>query len=184
MTKRIIQIALSIGIIVMAYLLFESIAKPIRFKAEKEKRYAVVIDRLKDIRTLQVAYKDVYGNFTESFDTLIHFVKFDSLPLIKAIGFVPDTLTEEKAVEMGLVTRETIKISVSDSLFKKNYSIDSIAYVPFTKSKFKMGIGEIETGSKIKVKVFEVVDTEPFDASQILKVGSLTEANGNAGNWE
>jgi hypothetical protein len=184
MTKKIVQIALALGIIVMGYFLYESIAKPIRFKAEKEKRYAIVIDKLKDIRTLQIAYKDVNGNFTASFDSLIHFVKFDSLPLIRAIGDVPDTLTEEQAIAKGLVTRETVKISVLDSLFKKNYSIDSIAYVPFTKSKFKMGIGEIETGSKIKVKVFEVIDTEPFDPNQILQVGSLTEANNNAGNWE
>ena len=72
-------------------------------------------------------------------------IKNDSMPVIKAIGFVPDTLTEAKAVELGIVTRDTLLISVRDTLFPKNYSVDSLRYVPTSDGKeFDMNAGEIE----------------------------------------
>jgi hypothetical protein len=40
------------------------------------------------------------------------------------------------------------------------------------------------TGSGVNVKVFEAYDSQPFDKWDTLKVGSLTEANNGAGNWE
>ncbi|HBF87043.1 MAG TPA: hypothetical protein DDX39_00265 [Bacteroidales bacterium] len=189
--KKVIQITMILAIAALSYFLYESIAKPIRFAEEKARRYEQVIQRLKDIRTAQIVYKDVYGNFTASFDTLIKFIKNDSLPLIRAIGEVPDTLTEAKAVELGLVIRDTIRINVYDSLIRmedvalgKKYALDSIRFVPFTSSEFQMAIGEIETGSKVKVKVFEVFDTAPFDPEDVMQVGSLVEATNHAGNWE
>ena len=176
--KKVIQIVLVLAILALTYFLYESIAEPIRFNKEKKRRYEHVIQRLKDIRTCQIAYKDVYGDYTDSFDTLINFVRHDSLPLIRAIGDVPDTLTEAKAVEMGIVIRDTIKINVYDSLIRmedvalgNKYPLDSLRRVPFANADFKLGKGEIETGSKVKVKVFEAVDTAPFDPEEDLQEG-------------
>ena len=90
--KKVIQILLAVLIIVMAYLLVESIMKPIRFKKEQEHRYAVVIQNLKDIRKAQLAYKDVYGQFTGSLDTLTNFVKYDSLKIIYKKGEIPEEM--------------------------------------------------------------------------------------------
>ena len=184
MTKRIIQVVLTVAIIGLLYFCYESIATPIRFQKEKARRYNQVIERLKDIRKAQLAYNEKYGLYTASFDTLINFVKNDSLPIVMAIGNVPDTLTEEQAVKMNLVTRDTILISVIDTLFGKAYPVDSIKYVPFTNGAiFKMAVGEVQTGSGVAVKVFEAKDSKPFDPSQVMAVGSLTEAT-TAGNWE
>lgn len=67
-----------------------------------------------------------------------------------------------------------------------------------------MGAGEVETGSQIKVKVFEAYALyddlfNGMDRQEVInykderykitkfdgvKVGSLTEANNNVGNWE
>lgn len=182
--KIVIQSVLVIAVIVLGYFLYESIAKPIRFEDEKNRRYAKVIERLKDIRTAQIAFKDVYGRYTGSFDTLVSFLKNDSMPVVRAIGTVPDTLTEKQALEMNLITRDTIRIPVLDTLFGQKYPVDSIRFVPFTSSQFNLKAGEIETGSKVVVKVFEAVDAAPFDPKKILQVGSVTEANNNAGNWE
>lgn len=179
-----IQSALIIAVLVLGYFLYESIAEPIRFEKEKTKRYAKVIDRLKDIRTAQIAFKDVYGRYTGDFDTLISFLKNDSLPVVRAIGNVPDTMTEKQALELKLIIRDTIRIPVLDTLFGSKYPVDSIRIVPFTNTPFKMKAGEIETGSKVVVKVFEAVDAAPFDPAKVLQVGSVTEANNNAGNWE
>ncbi len=179
--KTIIQIILGIAILILAYFIVESIAKPIRYEKEKAKRYAKVIERLKDIRTAQLAYKSVYGEFSGDFDKLIDFVKNDSFPVIKQIGDIEDSL----AVARGEVIRDTIKLSVLDSLFRKKYPIDSLRFVPFTDdAEFILGASEIVTGSKVKVKVFEAIDSKPYDPSHVLKVGSLTEATNNTGNWE
>lgn len=183
--KLAIQSILIIAVLVLGYFLYESIATPIRFEKEKTKRYAKVIDRLKDIRNAQIAFKDVYGRYTGDFDTLISFLKNDSLPVVRAIGNVPDTMTEKQALELKLIIRDTIRIPVRDTLcVVYNYPIDSIRFVPFTSTPFKMKAGEIETGSKVVVKVFEAVDAAPFDPTKVLQVGSVTEANNNAGNWE
>jgi uncharacterized membrane protein len=48
--KTVIQILLAIAIVVLGYLLVDSINQPIRFKAEQAKRYDKTIQRLKEIR--------------------------------------------------------------------------------------------------------------------------------------
>jgi len=203
--KIIIQIVLAIGIIALGYFTYESIAKPIRFNTEKDIRYKATIRKLKNIRTAQIAYKDVKGAYTASFDSLINFVKNDSLPVIRSIGQIPDhlldSLTVAMAVEEGIITRDTIMISVLDSIFPDNYPIDSIKYVPYTDNKeFELGTNEVETSSKVKVKVFEasvtnkvllqgmderlIINLTSGDKFPGLKVGDLNVANNNAGNWE
>lgn len=203
--KKLIQLALVVLVVVLGVLLVRSIMEPINFKKEQTYRYGVVVQKLKDIRTAQLAYKDVYGRFTGSFDTLTTFVKTDSLPLIFKKGEIPEEflgqITEREAIEKGMIIRDTIRVAVLDSLFGVEYPIDSLSYIPFSDGKkFKMAEGEIITGSKLKVKVFEAKAPSKFilnglDEQAIinfndgwdykgLKVGSLEEANNAAGNWE
>jgi len=77
--KAVINILLTAVIIILAYLLYESIMDPIRFNKEKDKRETAIKERLIDIRSAQVLYRSKYGRYTGSFDTLINFIKFDSL---------------------------------------------------------------------------------------------------------
>lgn len=199
--KTVYQILLLIAIVVLSYLVFESIMNPIRFNNEKDKRYAKTINRLKDIRTAQLAFRSEHNKFTGSFDTLINFVKYDSFRVVRQIGSMDDSL----AVAKGLVRRDTVKISILDSLFKKGYSVDSLRFVPFTGgAEFEMGAGDLKTGSGLTIKVFEAkvhndVLLKGLDRQLVvnendlrkklerfpgLQVGSLTEATNNAGNWE
>ncbi len=207
--RTAIRVILFIVIIVLGYYLYESIMEPIRFNREKDKREKAAIERLKDIRKAEVAYKHKYGKFTGSFDTLIHFVKYDSMPVIRAIGSIPDSLygviTDEEAIKRGIIIRDTSYVPILDTLFGKNFPIDSIRYVPYCDTaQFFLGAGQIETGSKVKVQVFEAhvlndvllhglnkqliinynAEREKIVGYPGLKVGSLTEATNNAGNWE
>ena len=211
--KTVIQIVLIIAIVALSYLLWKSINKPIEFNREKARREDATIQRLKDIRTAQLAFKSEYNNFTGDFDSLITFLKEGSFSVVKAIGSVPDSMIEEmgrakaeaQALKDGLISRDTIRLSVKDSLFHAGYPIDSLSFVPYTKGvQFEMGAGEIETTSKVKVRVFEAkvpydILLEGLDRQLIinyeeeretitgypgLKVGSLVEATNNAGNWE
>jgi len=208
--KAVIQIVLLAVIIVLAYFLYESIMKPIRFNKERVVIENATIQRLKDIRSTQVAFKSEYNRYSGDFDSLITFVMEGTFSVVKAIGSIPDSLleagmTEREAVKQGLISRDTIRVSVLDSLFNPVYPIDSLKYVPFAGStQFELGAGWITTGSKVKVPVFEakvpyrilLTDLDPQlvinyteEREKItgypgLRVGSLTEATNNAGNWE
>ncbi len=196
--RYIVQVVLLGVIIVLAYLIYSGVMKPINFKKEKDLRYTKVVERLKDIRTAQVAYKSVHQQFTGSFDTLIHFVKHDSFPVEYAEGSLDDSI----AIAKGLVVRRTFYLPVRDSIFPDNFPVDSLRYIPFTSGlEFDLQAGEITTASKVTVKVFEA-SAKNFDIlngmnRQLiinlndlakdypgLRVGNIKEVNNNAGNWE
>jgi len=209
--RTVIQILLFIVAVVLAYLIYQSIQRPIDFDKAKEARYDVTIERLKDIRKAQLAYKDVYGRFTGSWDTLIDFVLHDSVRNVRKVGELTDSMieagiSEKKAIQMGLLIRDTIKESVLESVFGKGYDANQLRYVPVpdTQAEFHLGATVITTGSGIKVPVFEAkahnnTILKSLDEQLVinlndlartnekypgLKVGSLTEAINNAGNWE
>ncbi len=208
--KRVLQILLILVIVGLGYVLVESIMSPIRFDRNKEFRYERVIKRLKEIRNAQVLYKSVNGRYTAGFDTLINFVKEGQVPVVKAIGNIPEefidslksrTKAEQLALKLGLITRDTIRVYVMDSLFRNNPSgPDSMQFIPFSGGKkFSLGTADVKA-SGLLVNVFEssalnvdilrgldeqlivnLNDGKPFPG---LRVGSLTESNNNAGNWE
>jgi len=211
--KTAIQVVLAVAIIVLVYLLWESIQKPIRFNKEKDRIEDATIQRLKDIRTAQLAFRSEHGEFTGDFDSLITFLKTDSFSVVQAIGSVPDSMIEElgrkkaeqQALKEGLISRDTIRLSVMDSLFSASYPIDSLKFAPYTQGyQFELGAGKLQTGSKVAVRVFEAkvpydVLLSGLDRQLIinyketrekitgypgLRVGSLEEATNNAGNWE
>jgi hypothetical protein len=200
--KTIIQIVLGVIVVVLAYLLYDSLMEPIRFNKAVEHRKELVVQRLKDIRELQVAYKDRYGRFAGGFDTLINFYKFDSLKIVKQVGSWDDSI----AVAKKLVYSDTIKVAVKDSLLKTvaGFSIDSIAFVPLVGKPFQLQAISYMSISKVMIPLFEVsvhndVYLQGLDRQSIvnlndeqenmnrypgLKVGSITQPNNNAGNWE
>ena len=207
--KIVFQILLPVAILALGYYIYKGIETPIEFDKKKDYRYEIVKQNLIDIRNAQVFYKQVNGDYTDNFDSLITFVKTDTLTLIRAIGSLSDSLleagwTEERGIKEGIIIREPIKVAVLDTLFGKQYPIDSLRFIPFTNKEFEMATGEIETASKVKVKVFEakapfrdwlegldhqlivnlVDERKVNELYEGLKVGSIEEANNNAGNWE
>lgn len=174
----------------LAYADYASIQGPIEFNKKKEKRYKHVIQRLKDIREAELAFKSKYQRYTGNMDSLVDFVKNDSLLVILAIGERPDTMTTEAALEAGLISRDTSKVAVLDSLFKPTqedrahpFHADSLPFVPFTgKAKFILEAGTIERSS-VDVPVFMAKDSKPFDPKDVKQVGSMTDPKTN-GNWE
>ena len=68
--KKLFQIILAVAIVGLIYVIYVQISTPIRFDDEMKAKKAQVIDRIKDIRTAQRAFKSKYQHFTASFDTL------------------------------------------------------------------------------------------------------------------
>ena len=211
--RTIIQIILAIAIIILGYLVVESIMTPIRFNKDRALRERATINRMLQIREAQKAYKDVKINYTADFDTLLHFLRNDSFTIVRAIGEIPEELIDqtkdlrkarEIALKKGLIKREFTKVSVLDSLFGQNFNIDSLRYVPFTdKLEFQMEAGEYVSSSSLVIKVLEVfvpysILLNGLDEQLVvnyaeqrrkitnypgLKFGSLTEGT-LTGNWE
>ncbi|MBP5365788.1 MAG: hypothetical protein J6Y82_07675 [Bacteroidales bacterium] len=211
--NKIIKIVLHIvflgTIVFLAYLLYESIMEPIRFQEQYDKRKTAIVNRLKQIRDVQVAYKANYNKYTGSFDTLIDFAKNGNMKLVMMEGSLTDSLlkegwTEAKAIKAGIIKRDTVYVAIKDTLCK-DYNPDSLRFVPFTNNqKFEMGASAITTSSGLVIPVFEASVTNRVflkgldnqqrinmdkEAEQLgrfpgIKVGSLEEANNNAGNWE
>jgi len=202
--KILFKIVYPLIIVFFTWQLFVSIDKPIQFQKDKDVRYQAVVDRLVEIRAAQEAYEEKNGIFATNFDELIQFIMTDSFDVVFAEGNVPDSLTEAQAVELGIVTRDSSKISIRDSLFPSPYVLDSLRYVPLSNGVlFEMVADSIKTVSEVVVQVFEarVHDTiilRGLDRQEIinlraekrkleqyegLKVGSIEEPNNNAGNW-
>lgn len=194
--KTVIQVALAIVIVVLGYLIYDSIMEPVRFRQEVKERENEIIQRLKDIREIQRAHRSRYQRFTADLDSLVDFYKEDSLSVVRAIGTVPDSLTESEAIEMGIVERDTIYVAARDSLLRgANYPIDSLPYVPYGDGeRFRMDAGKIERGLT-EIPVFEASvdpviymdDLEDwrvyYTREEGLRVGSMMEAVLD-GNWE
>ena len=204
MKRTILHVVLIAGIIVLAYLVYNSVHKVTSFNSEEDYRIDVVSKKMKDIRRVQSAYKTKYNRYASTWDTLLTFMHKDSLPVVFKRGNVPDSLTEKKALKMGLVTRDTSYITVKDSLYnpdKVDYKSEQICLIPFSTNEgqepadtFKIDAGKIDRGN-IEVPVFEIVapktsylkglDEELVGREQSidLKLGSMEEATTD-GNWE
>ena len=198
--KTVIHVVLFAIVACLSYFIYSSIMEPIEFNRERDARYAKGIERLKNIRTAQNAYKVEYGTYTGDFDSLINFINTGKMRVIRMEVDDSDTNDLSKTI-----AKDTIFISIKDSLFK-NVNIDSLRFVPYTNGTklIEMAADMLETGSTVIIPVFEAkmnnVDLlkgldpqlltnfnyyrEEIVGFAGLKVGSISEANNNAGNWE
>lgn len=201
----------TIAIVLLLFLLVRSVMRPIRFNQIREAREKAIIERLKDIRTAQEAYRAAKGTYTGSFDTLINFLKTDSLPVVFRSGSLTDEMiaagitTEKEAARRGMIRRDTSYIPVRDSIFFSGYTADSLRYVPgMGNLEFRMLAGRVMTASRIEVNVFEASVLNDLFLADLnrqqlsgyndqrarrtgfpgLKVGNILVPNNNAGNWE
>lgn len=175
--------------LVLTWLDFKAIKDPMDFEKEKTRRYTYVIQNLKDLREAQMAYKTRFGKFAGGIDSLVDFIKNDSVLVIVSDGTVPDGFTKEQAIDSGYVTIDTNKVAAGYSIFNESYllgrkvpfNMDSLGYVPFTGVPFDCEAGIIER-SKVKVPVFLISDAAPFDKTDVMMVGSMTDPT-TSGNW-
>lgn len=193
LSVKINMILQFVVLLIAAYFVYQdysSVDAEIRYARKKDKINKEVISRLKDVRTAEIAYRTKYGRYTGSIDTLVNFVKYDSLPEIRAVGEKPDSLTEAEALELGIISRDTFFVSVAEVKFtderlaeKREFPFDPdlMVIAPYSGKPFSLNAGFIDV-SGLQKPVFEAVDPEPF-AEPALKVGSMTDANTN-GNWK
>ena len=206
--KKITLILIPINII-LAFYVYNSITSEVEFNKQAKERIAENVQKLKDLRTLQIAYKREHDTFADNFSSLLNFLENDSTTIVKSVGETPDTLindqqiTDEQALEMGLISRDTFFVSASESVFNEAYiknrdnkyplDLDLLSIIPHTERQYNIDANVIEKG-KVAVQVFEIsatykdvfngldAENKKYDLNNLLKVGSMTEASLN-GNW-
>jgi len=207
--KLVIQLVLWIVIIFLGYLVFNSIYEPIQFNKIKEKRYAKVIENLKDIRDAEMAHRTVTGKFEGNWDNLVRFIDTAQFTLTQRRDTT--VLDEEYRKTYGVDKYKEIVVidtlgykSVKDSLFGTTDRYKTMMNVPIkgVDAKFELDAGTVDkNGTQIPVfeaKVAKAVILQDQDKDLILQenevvsvddvngpflsVGSMEEVR-TSGNW-
>ena len=180
--KILVEILLALVAVGCVYGIYRSIMKPVNFNKEKERRKEVAVQRLKDIRTLEVAFKGVNGRYTADIDSLINFYNTGKMDIIMQVGSSDDSLAVENTKRVKdraflklskeeqnarlmelyrqgqkLVFSISTPIAVKDTLFngRPDFCVDSLKYIPFSGKQLVETDAIVKTVSGVQVPLFE-----------------------------
>ena len=176
--KKIVSVLLIFVIAGLVYVIVQSVMQPVNFNKQMEYRKGVGVQRMKDLRTLQEAYKSVYGKFSQSADSLADFYKNGQMEVLMQIGSNDDSVAVANTEKLkksfrGKITPEMMyklyqegqnlvfsissKINVRDTIFKNrsDFNIDSLRYIPFSQGDTIQMDAIIKEVSGVKVPLFE-----------------------------
>ena len=165
MKNTIIKIVLAIVMVGAAYYLYDSIMSPVRFDDTRLAREKAVIERVVDIRAAQRGYKQVNGQYTGSFDTLINFVLTAEMQFERQLVSSDDSVGLAKLKKAKKKNVEKFTVKAIDTLFGAKKltpaQVEELRYIPFSensasgqKVEFTMGANKVEVGN-VSVPVFE-----------------------------
>ena len=209
--KKIVQLILALVIVGLVYVIYDQISTPIRFENVKKAKEEAVIERIKDIRTAERAFKSKYQHFTGDFDTLINFVLNDSIEGQRRIVDEDDSVAMAQLKKAGKKNIETFTVAVIDTIFSpkrlSRQDVEDLRYIPTTdkQAQFIMEAGSavasnvtvpiVECRAPYKMfidtvayrqEIINLIDDEEnnFNRYAGVKFGSMEAANNEAGNWE
>lgn len=210
--KKIAQILLAVVIVAFVYVIYKQISTPIRFENDLKSKSAQVIERIKDIRTAERAYKSKYQKFTADWDTLANFILNETLEMERKLVDEDDSVGLALLKKQGKKNIEKFTVAVIDTIFSpkklSKEEIMNLRYIPTTnnQAQFILEAGQITTESKIVIPVVECRapyimfldtvtyrqeiinkiddDVNNFNRYPGIKFGSMDAGNNEAGNWE
>ena len=210
--KKIAQILLAVVIVAFVYVIYKQISTPIRFENDLKSKSALVIERIKDIRTAERAYKSKYQKFTADWDTLANFILNETLEMERKLVDEDDSVGLALLKKQGKKNVEKFTVAVIDTIFSpkklSKEDIMNMRYIPTTnnQAQFILEAGQITTESKIVIPVVECRapyimfldtvtyrqeiinkiddDVNNFNRYPGIKFGSMDAGNNEAGNWE
>jgi len=179
--KVLTYLVLPLVIAGLTWAIVESVMEPVNFNKHRAYRESVAIQRLKDIRDLQVAYKNVNGRYASTLDSLKLFYNEGKMKITMNVGSKDDSLAmahtdqiKKKyrylkgdrlaaklnelylAGDQNLVFQIVTEIPVKDTVFRNraDFNIDEIAIIPFSGDSVIME-STVKTVSGVKVPLFE-----------------------------
>jgi hypothetical protein len=118
----------------LTYGVFFSIDEEVQFMETKARVDAETIQRLKDIRDMEEAYRSVRGAYTANPDSLLAFIQEENLPVAFNMGSFHDTLSEEASRKAGYVLKRSdvarvgAKFGYTEEQFLDMISMDKVVY--------------------------------------------------------
>ena len=176
--KLLTWLVLPAIIVLLVWVIVNSIMEPVKFNKEKDYRESIAVQQLKDIRTLEVAYKSVYNKFTASVDSLKDFYLNGQMEVVMQIGSQDDSaavmhteavkkanrgITAEKLYELyqagdkNLVFSVKNKIPVKQSVFtdRNDFDVNALNTIPFSNGEPVIMDAIVKTVSGVQVPLFE-----------------------------
>ncbi len=207
--KPLVNLVLLALTILFSYNIYKSIYGPVKFNQIKVKRYKKIVAKLKDIRNVELAHREITGDYAGNFDSLVRFVDTAKYVITQQRDSSYKYFDKAYGIEKD---KDTILIDtlgyvpVKDSLFKNSNRYKTMMFVPIPgkekQVKFELKTGYV-TKSNVKVPVFRVrvdkslvlYDQEPDLVAQEKTIKSTKEINGgyiqvgsldevkDSGNW-
>ena len=151
-----------------AIIVSPQISTPIHFENELKERKTQAIERIKDVRTAQRAFRAEYQRYAENFDELERFLYTNPTELrcdIEQLRYIPNS-DNEFIMETG---------------FAKTSSNRTGPFIE-VRAPYKLFLDTI----KYRQEIINLIDEEVnvFDRYPGIKFGSMEEANNEVGNWE
>ena len=174
--KVFTYLLLPAAIVGLTYALVTSVMEPVEFNKHKDYRQDIAVQRLKDIRDLQVAFKNVNGHYTADIDSLKAFYNEGKMKVVMQIGSKDDSVAmantqalkkrnprikPEQMLKLyqegqSLVFQIENEVAVKDTLFngRDNFRVDSLAFIPFCGDSILME-STVKKVSGVNVPLFE-----------------------------
>lgn len=151
-----------------AIIVSPQISTPIHFENELKERKTQAIERIKDVRTAQRAFRAEYQRYAENFDELERFLYTNPTELrcdIKQLRYIPNSDNE----------------FIMETRFTKTSSNRTGPFIE-VRAPYKLFLDTI----KYRQEIINLIDEEVnvFDRYPGIKFGSMEEANNEVGNWE
>ena len=180
--KVLTYFVLPLILVGLSWAIVRSVMEPVNFNKHRAYRESVAIQRLKDIRDLQVAYKNVNGRYASTIDSLKLFYNDGKMKITMNVGSKDDSLAwahtqqikkkfaylkGEKlnaklnelylAGDQNLVFQIVTEIPVKDTIFhtRTDFKVDDLAIIPFSGGDSVIMESTIKTVSGVKVPLFE-----------------------------
>ena len=151
-----------------AIIVSPQISTPIHFENELKERKTQAIERIKDVRTAQRAFRAEYQRYAENFDELERFLYTNPTELrcdIEQLRYIPNSDDE----------------FIMETRFTKTSSNRTGPFIE-VRAPYKLFLDTI----KYRQEIINLIDEEVnvFDRYPGIKFGSMEEANNEVGNWE
>ncbi len=209
--KLSLLIFLTALILFLAWYLFRQIMTPLEYQKELKIREAAVIDRIKDIRSAEQAFKQKNQRYTGDWDSLINFVLGESLEFERKLVDEDDSVGMAQLKRSGRQNIEKFEMAVRDTIFSprrlSDRQIQDLKFIPYAESgtQYILNAAMLTTESKVVVPVFEAkapykafmydLDNQELvnlidNAKNVynkypgIAVGSIEKTTNDAGNWE
>jgi hypothetical protein len=209
--KIIVTVALAVVILVLAWVLFRQIMTPLEYQKELKIRETAVIERIKDIRSAEQAFKQKNQRYTGNWDSLIYFVINDSLEFERKLYDEDDSVGMALLKKSGRQNIQKFTMPVRDTIFSPRRltatQIQEMKFIPYAQpgTEYILAAAMLTTESKVVVPVFNarapykafMYDLDQQELINLIdnaknvfykypgiEVGSIEKTTNDAGNWE